>query len=39
MIAKKYLALICLGLFVVVSFGTSMALLLSRPVAQAPVEK
>lgn len=39
MIAKKYLALICLGLFVAVSFGTSMALMLSRPVAQAPVEK
>lgn len=39
MIAKKYLALICLGLFVAVSFGTSMALMLSRPVAQAPAEK
>ena len=39
MIAKKYVALICCGLFLAVGFGTSMALVLSRPVAQAPVQE
>lgn len=39
MLAKKYLALICCGLFLAVGFGTSMALVLSRPAVQTSVQK